>query len=51
MFLATLETPEPRYVLVCFPILLAVAAQVFIPKDADEQDVSTTSEAGIEQVI
>jgi hypothetical protein len=28
-FLTTLETPEPRYVLVCFPILIAVGAQVF----------------------
>jgi hypothetical protein len=28
-FLAMLETPEPRYMLVCFPALLAVAAQVF----------------------
>jgi hypothetical protein len=27
-FLTTLETPEPRYVLVCFPVLLALAAQV-----------------------
>jgi hypothetical protein len=30
-FLTTLETPEPRYVLVCFPALLALAAQVFSP--------------------
>jgi hypothetical protein len=28
-FLTTLETPEPRYVLVCFPILIALGAQVF----------------------
>jgi hypothetical protein len=27
-FLTTLETPEPRYVLVCYPALLALAAQV-----------------------
>jgi hypothetical protein len=27
-FLTTLETPEPRYVLVCFPVLFALAAQV-----------------------
>jgi hypothetical protein len=26
-FLTTLETPEPRYVLVCYPVLLALAAQ------------------------
>jgi hypothetical protein len=30
-FLTTLETPEPRYVLVCFPILIALASQVFGP--------------------
>jgi hypothetical protein len=28
-FLTTLETPEPRYVLVCFPALISLAAQVF----------------------
>ena len=29
VFLTTLETPEPRYVLVCFPAIVALAAQVF----------------------
>ena len=33
-FLTTLETPEPRYVLVCFPILIALAAQLFAGKPA-----------------
>ena len=28
-FLTTIETPEPRYVLVCFPALMAMAAQLF----------------------
>ncbi len=28
-FLTTLETPEPRYVLVCFPVLIALGAQAF----------------------
>jgi hypothetical protein len=28
-FLTTLETPEPRYVLVCFPAVFALAGQVF----------------------
>ncbi len=28
-FLTTVETPEPRYVLMCFPVVLALAAQVF----------------------
>jgi peptidoglycan/LPS O-acetylase OafA/YrhL len=27
-FLTTLETPEPRYVLMCYPALLALGAQV-----------------------
>jgi 4-amino-4-deoxy-L-arabinose transferase-like glycosyltransferase len=29
-FLTTLEAPEPRYVLVCFPALVALAAQIFL---------------------
>jgi len=29
-FLTTLETPEPRYVLECFPALIATAAAVFV---------------------
>jgi hypothetical protein len=32
-FLSTLETPEPRYVLVCFPLLIALAAQLFVPTE------------------
>ncbi len=33
-FLTTLETPEPRYVLQCYPALLALAAQVFDRSEA-----------------
>lgn len=33
-FLTTLEAPEPRYTLVCFPVLLALAAQIFVGKDS-----------------
>lgn len=33
-FLTTLETPEPRYVLMCYPALLALAAQVFARSEA-----------------
>jgi 4-amino-4-deoxy-L-arabinose transferase-like glycosyltransferase len=29
-FLSTVETPEPRYTLVCFPALLALGAQAFV---------------------
>jgi hypothetical protein len=35
-FLTTLETPEPRYVLVCYPVLLALAAQVFGEREATD---------------
>jgi hypothetical protein len=31
-FLTTLETPEPRYTLVCFPALIALGAQLFSAK-------------------
>ena len=34
-FLTTLETPEPRYVIVCFPALLAFAAQVFLRRQGE----------------
>jgi 4-amino-4-deoxy-L-arabinose transferase-like glycosyltransferase len=32
-FLTTLETPEPRYVLVCFPAIWALAGQIFACHD------------------
>ena len=31
VFLSTVETPEPRYVLECFPALLALGAMVWLP--------------------
>jgi hypothetical protein len=34
-FLTTLETPEPRYVLVCFPALIAMGAQIFAGRADD----------------
>lgn len=39
VFLTTLETPEPRYVLVCFPALMALGAQVFTPRREPEAAV------------
>ncbi len=33
-FLTTLETPEPRYVLVCFPIIIALGAQIVLKRRA-----------------
>ena len=35
-FLTTLETPEPRYVLVCFPALIALGAQAFVGRSATQ---------------
>ena len=35
-FLTTLETPEPRYVLVCYPVILALGAQVFAAAQPQE---------------
>jgi hypothetical protein len=43
-FLAMLETPEPRYMLVCFPALLALAAQVFAGKTVRNQAPSAVGE-------
>jgi hypothetical protein len=31
-FLTTIETPEPRYVLVCYPAVMALAAHAFRPQ-------------------
>jgi 4-amino-4-deoxy-L-arabinose transferase-like glycosyltransferase len=38
VFLGTLENPEPRYVLECFPALLALAGGAFSPKSRDKAD-------------
>jgi hypothetical protein len=35
-FLTTLETPEPRYVLVCFPALIALATQLFLTRSPQQ---------------
>jgi hypothetical protein len=48
VFMATLETPEPRYMLVCFPALLAIAAQVFAGKAATKENSSATNEQGLQ---
>ena len=32
LFLTQIETPEPRYVLVCFPAVIALAAQWWQPE-------------------
>jgi hypothetical protein len=38
-FLTTLETPEPRYVLVCFPALVALAAQALSGSSQANQNI------------
>jgi hypothetical protein len=47
-FLTTVDTPEPRYVLECFPAVLALAAQVFvcrtIPSGAGENALAAGAE-------
>ena len=37
-FLTTIETPEPRYVLECFPAVFALAAQLWTRKDGAHAD-------------
>jgi len=44
-FLTTLETPEPRYVLVCFPALIALGAQLFCGKPGLQSSPVISSEA------
>jgi hypothetical protein len=51
-FLTTLETPEPRYVLVCFPVLLAVAAQALTRAAPNRELVKATlSGHGVQEPI
>jgi hypothetical protein len=40
-FLTTIETPEPRYVLVCFPVIIALAALSYLPLDNEASTSST----------
>ena len=40
-FLTTIETPEPRYTLVCFPALLALGAQVFAARHRARNEVQS----------
>jgi hypothetical protein len=44
-FLTTLETPEPRYVLVCFPAILAFAAQVLVSPPSAQGESSRDGSA------
>ena len=37
-FLTTIETPEPRYVLVCFPVVIALAAHGLLRRRASEMN-------------
>ncbi len=42
-FLTTIETPEPRYTLVCFPALLALGAQIFVGKRSVDNEPAPPS--------
>jgi hypothetical protein len=44
-FLTTLETPEPRYVLVCFPALIAFAAQL-LERNTPSPDYASSAGSG-----
>jgi hypothetical protein len=46
-FLTTLETPEPRYVLVCFPVILALAAFAFLSLPSAQDESLRDGSAGI----
>jgi hypothetical protein len=39
-FLTTLETPEPRYVLECFPVVIALSAYVVVPRNGTDAQAS-----------
>jgi len=41
-FASFIETPEPRYVLECFPVVLALAAQVFVRFRGGRHQLSST---------
>jgi hypothetical protein len=41
-FASFIETPEPRYVLECFPVVLALAAQVFARSRGGRRQLSST---------
>jgi hypothetical protein len=38
LFLTTIETPEPRYVLVCYPAVIALAAQAFSRRNSSPKN-------------
>jgi hypothetical protein len=40
VFLSSLENPEPRYMLECFPVVLALAGGAFVPGSADVKEPS-----------
>jgi hypothetical protein len=43
-FLTTLETPEPRYVLECFPAVIALGAVGFAGRKYEEQEAEARRE-------
>lgn len=45
-FLTTMETPEPRYVLECFPAIIALAAQAFWKPEPPEPEALSPAGVG-----
>jgi hypothetical protein len=41
VFLSSLENPEPRYVLECFPVVLALAGGAFAPGSSNDKGFSS----------
>lgn len=50
-FLATLETPEPRYVVVCFPGIIALGAQVFSGRHANIRAANAAGQTALERPV
>jgi hypothetical protein len=38
LFLGTLENPEPRYTLECYPVVILAAAALFIEKSIEKSN-------------
>jgi hypothetical protein len=49
-FLGTLENPEPRYVLECFPVVLALAGGAFARREGERNDAKSYQPSDSSQV-
>jgi len=46
LFLGTMENPEPRYTLECFPALIVLASALFLGHDTSATAARKISDAG-----